>query len=240
MVFMMRRSCLLIRSGRVTWLVRLGCLGGCIACVVVWLVAGWSMGSMSMSHIMVNATPSPSLLPSSVSTLPCLPFLPSPLPTHPSPPLQFSESLVAAAQARAAAAAAAAAGGATLPGGDPAAEASDPNRRQVRRPSFLATATLPASTSSTRREWSKHALHAFDFTVHSHTLERPDDLPAARFHYLLSPMQVVLTETRPSLAAFLTNLCAIIGGVFTVAGIVDGMLHGAVRVAKKIQLGKHS
>ncbi|CAI7761313.1 unnamed protein product [Closterium sp. NIES-53] len=69
--------------------------------------------------------------PSSVSTLPCLPFLPSPLPTHPSPPLQFSESLVAAAQARAAAAAAAAAGGATLPGGDPAAEASDPNRRRA-------------------------------------------------------------------------------------------------------------
>ncbi|GJP32355.1 hypothetical protein CLOM_g16952 [Closterium sp. NIES-68] len=111
---------------------------------------------------------------------------------------------------------------------------------EVRRPSFLSSATLPATTSSTSREWNRHALHAFDFTVHSHTLQRPDELPAARFHYLLSPMQVVLTETRASLAGFLTNLCAIIGGVFTVAGIVDGMLHGAVRVAKKIQLGKNS
>ena len=39
---------------------------------------------------------------------------------------------------------------------------------------------------------------------------------------------------------FVTTTCAIIGGVFTVAGILDGLVHTARRFAKKVELGKHT
>ena len=34
---------------------------------------------------------------------------------------------------------------------------------------------------------------------------------------------------------FVTTTCAIIGGVFTVAGIVDGLIHTGTRFAKKVR-----
>jgi hypothetical protein len=59
--------------------------------------------------------------------------------------------------------------------------------------------------------------------------------------YDLSPMMVQLTESRRSLAHFLTGVCAIVGGVFTVAGMVDGMLYQSQRaLKKKMELGKAS
>lgn len=61
------------------------------------------------------------------------------------------------------------------------------------------------------------------------------------FMYDLSPMMVQLTEHRRSFAHFLTGVCAIVGGVFTVAGMLDGMLyHSARALRKKIDLGKAS
>lgn len=61
------------------------------------------------------------------------------------------------------------------------------------------------------------------------------------FMYDLSPMMVQLTEHRRSLAHFLTGVCAIVGGVFTVAGMLDGMLYHSTRaIKKKIDLGKAS
>lgn len=52
-------------------------------------------------------------------------------------------------------------------------------------------------------------------------------------------MMVQLTETSRSLTHFLTGVCAIVGGVFTVAGMVDGMLYQSQKaLKKKIELGK--
>jgi hypothetical protein len=57
--------------------------------------------------------------------------------------------------------------------------------------------------------------------------------------YDLSPIMVKFTEYRPSLAHFLTSMCAIIGGVFTIAGLVDSFIyHGMRSIKKKIELGK--
>ena len=59
--------------------------------------------------------------------------------------------------------------------------------------------------------------------------------------YDLSPMMVQMTERQRSFAHFLTGLCAIVGGVFTVAGMVDGFLYHSTRaLKKKIDLGKAS
>ena len=44
-----------------------------------------------------------------------------------------------------------------------------------------------------------------------------------------------------SFAHFMTGICAIIGGVFTVAGMIDSMVyHSAKALQKKIELGKAS
>lgn len=80
-------------------------------------------------------------------------------------------------------------------------------------------------------------LEQYDYTVHSSVLQTTS-VPTVKFHYELSPMQVLVRENPRSFSHFVTNVCAIIGGVFTVAGIIDSMLHGAIQLAKKVELGK--
>ncbi len=54
-------------------------------------------------------------------------------------------------------------------------------------------------------------------------------------------MQVKFTEERSSFLAFLTSVCAIVGGVFTVSGIIDAFVyHGQKVIKKKIELGKYT
>jgi len=60
------------------------------------------------------------------------------------------------------------------------------------------------------------------------------------FRYDLSPITVKYTEKRPPLYTFLTMVCAIIGGTFTVAGIFDSLLFSATETFKKFQIGKLS
>ena len=50
---------------------------------------------------------------------------------------------------------------------------------------------------------------------------------------------MLVREERESFAAFLARSCAIIGGVFTVTGLVDGLVyHGADLVSRKMEIGK--
>ncbi|CAK8535253.1 unnamed protein product [Lathyrus sativus] len=78
----------------------------------------------------------------------------------------------------------------------------------------------------------------YEYTAHSsvaHSLH----IPVARFHLELSPMQVLVTEHQKSFSHFITNVCAIIGGVFTVAGIAESIFYNTVRMMRKIELGKN-
>jgi len=66
-------------------------------------------------------------------------------------------------------------------------------------------------------------------------------LPGVFIMYDLSPIMVKFTESKKSFAHFLTGVCAIIGGVFTVAGIIDSLIYNSMRsLKKKIELGKAS
>ncbi|TDH13634.1 hypothetical protein EPR50_G00034980 [Perca flavescens] len=66
-------------------------------------------------------------------------------------------------------------------------------------------------------------------------------LPGVFVLYELSPMMVKFTEKQRSFTHFLTGVCAIIGGVFTVAGLIDSFIYHSARVIqKKIELGKAS
>merc|ERR1712146_527899 len=53
-------------------------------------------------------------------------------------------------------------------------------------------------------------------------------LPGVYFYYETSPVQAIFEETRGGGRGFmrlLTNLCAIVGGTFTVMGLVDMLLN---------------
>lgn len=63
-------------------------------------------------------------------------------------------------------------------------------------------------------------------------------LPGVFFNFEISPMLVLYTEYRKPLAHFLTDVCAIVGGVFTVAGMVDGAIYAAAKLQQKVELGK--
>ncbi len=53
--------------------------------------------------------------------------------------------------------------------------------------------------------------------------------------------QVRFIEERSSFLAFLTGVCAIVGGVFTVSGMIDATVyHGQRAIKKKLDLGKLS
>jgi hypothetical protein len=49
---------------------------------------------------------------------------------------------------------------------------------------------------------------------------------------------VVVKEKPRHWYHFLTTTCAIIGGVFTVAGIIDSLLYNTFKFARKVEIGK--
>jgi hypothetical protein len=63
-------------------------------------------------------------------------------------------------------------------------------------------------------------------------------LPGIFIVYELSPIMIKYIERPRSLSHFLTSCCAIIGGVFTVAGLFDAILFRYYNLYKKFQLSK--
>ena len=51
------------------------------------------------------------------------------------------------------------------------------------------------------------------------------NLPGVFFYFDVVPLKVLITEKRRSFLEFLTSVCAIIGGIFTVSGIIESILH---------------
>ncbi|XP_072996891.1 uncharacterized protein [Typha latifolia] len=86
-------------------------------------------------------------------------------------------------------------------------------------------------------------IHTNQFSVTEHfrdTVGYPKPPPGVYFFYEFSPIKVLYTEGNTSLLHFLTNVCAIVGGIFTVAGIVDSFIyHGHRAIKKKMELGKY-
>lgn len=68
---------------------------------------------------------------------------------------------------------------------------------------------------------------------HAHmTSHGVSGVPGVFFNYEISPMKVIHTETRQSFAHFVTSSCAIIGGVLTVAGLIDSVIHNSSKRLK--------
>ncbi|XP_076633361.1 endoplasmic reticulum-Golgi intermediate compartment protein 3 [Colletes latitarsis] len=99
-------------------------------------------------------------------------------------------------------------------------------------------------TTYVRADGSTLLTNQFSVTRHSRQLSLFSDesgMPGIFFSYELSPLMVKFTEKAKSFGHFATNTCAIIGGVFTVAGLIDSLLYHSVRaIRKKIELGKYN
>ena len=101
---------------------------------------------------------------------------------------------------------------------------------------------VPTLYTSTKGE----QMRTNQFSVTEHFKENPPGQPQAVvpgvfFFYDFSPLLVDVVEGTTSFLHFITNLLAILGGVFTVAGMVDGVVyHGQKALQKKMELGKLS
>ncbi|XP_060198837.1 uncharacterized protein LOC132627485 [Lycium barbarum] len=95
------------------------------------------------------------------------------------------------------------------------------------------------------KDVSGHTIQSNQFSVTEHfqgaDVGRFQSIPGVFFFYDLSPIKVTFTEQHVSFLHFLTNVCAIVGGVFTVSGILDSFIyHGQKAIKKKMELGKFS
>lgn len=87
-------------------------------------------------------------------------------------------------------------------------------------------------------------VHTNQFSVTTHqksalAISGESAMPGIFFSYELSPLMVKYTEKDQSFSHFLVNICGIIGGIFTVASLLDSVLHRVERqIKRKIELGK--
>ena len=93
--------------------------------------------------------------------------------------------------------------------------------------------------STTFSYLSGQMLQTYEYTINSNKLVEHTPLsdfpltPSVTFRFDLSPVQVIMKETRESFIRLLGQTCAIVGGVYTVAGLLEASLNGATRVFKK-------
>lgn len=88
-----------------------------------------------------------------------------------------------------------------------------------------------------------HTVRSNQYSVTEHfkrtDYARLDSPSGVYFIYDLSPIKVTYKEEHTSFLHFMTNICAVIGGIFTIAGIVDSFVyHGQRAIKKKVEIGK--
>jgi len=74
----------------------------------------------------------------------------------------------------------------------------------------------------------------------THDIEHTLGESILMFNFEFSPITENVTQNHKNPIEFLINICAIIGGVYTIAGIVDSMIHKSVSIVFKSRIGKLS
>lgn len=95
---------------------------------------------------------------------------------------------------------------------------------------------MPSTYESLSGDVQKAA--QYSMTQHGSNSVGVTKLPGVWIDYQISPMVVRYKEVRRSLSHFLTNLCAIVGGIFAVAGLLDSTVYRSMKLWRKQQLGK--
>jgi len=87
--------------------------------------------------------------------------------------------------------------------------------------------------------WKIKPVLAYGYVVHSNNIQKAGEVPTVRVNYDILPIVVQFSEKKQAFYHFITQLCAIVGGVFTVAGIVASITDKGINMVKKKQeLGK--
>jgi len=98
-------------------------------------------------------------------------------------------------------------------------------------------------TTFARADGSTFVTNQFSVTRHNKAiisgLMGDTGMPGVFFSYELAPVMVKYQQKEKSFGHFASGLCAIIGGVFTVAGIIDKLVYNSARILQqKTELGK--
>ena len=85
----------------------------------------------------------------------------------------------------------------------------------------------------------KRESYVFQYNTNSNETPAYNQFPTLFFRFDISPITVQYLHYRDSFLNFFIQICAILGGVFTVTGIIDSMIHKSVMVLlRKAQRGK--
>lgn len=83
------------------------------------------------------------------------------------------------------------------------------------------------------RKKNKEGILAYQMVQSSQIMQyNEEDIPEARFAYDLSPMAVVISRKGKHWYEFVTSICALIGGTFTVLGLISGFLNLVLKPKK--------
>ena len=98
-------------------------------------------------------------------------------------------------------------------------------------------------TTFERSDRSTFVTNQFSVTRHNkaiiNNLMGDTGMPGVFFSYELAPVMVKYQQKEKSFGHFASGLCAIIGGVFTVAGIIDKLIYKSAQILQqKTELGK--
>ncbi|CAD7931190.1 unnamed protein product [Amoebophrya sp. A25] len=107
--------------------------------------------------------------------------------------------------------------------------------------------TVPAATifeyycnvvPTTYERESGELRHVYQFTANGNTLQNTH-APGLYVRYGISPVTVKFVEDRVPFFTFFVQTLAIVGGLFTVAGLLESALHRGIQtVQRKLELGK--
>ena len=82
-------------------------------------------------------------------------------------------------------------------------------------------------------------INDYQYTYNSYAERGIHEMPAFHFRYDLSPITVEYKLYKDTILNFLINIFAILGGVFTVTGIIDAIIHKSVVILlRKAEMNK--
>ena len=91
----------------------------------------------------------------------------------------------------------------------------------------------------TKYKTFKNEINDYQYTYNSYAEHGINEMPTIHFRYDLSPITVEYKLHKETLLNFIINICAILGGVFTVTGIIDAIIHKSVVILlRKAELNK--
>ena len=87
--------------------------------------------------------------------------------------------------------------------------------------------------------YSSKEINNYQYTYNYFAENAMHEMPALYFRYDLSPITVEYKQYKETFLNFFINICAIIGGVFTITGIIDAIIHKSVMILlRKAEMNK--